>query len=117
MGKEHSVPRIISNELWQEVQDKLNSYPRIIKKGKNLFLLKDLMYCSCGRKMYGHFQGLNNHYYCSSAHTGKKCNTRGICKENAENIVYQIIYNRLIFDVFTNEESPIHRLLQMDAKL
>ena len=116
MGKEHSVPRIISNELWQEVQDKLNSYPRIIKKGKNLFLLKDLMYCSCGRKMYGHFQGLNNHYYCSSAHTGKKCNTRGICKENAENIVYQIIYNRLIFDVFTNEESPIHRLLQMDAK-
>lgn len=116
MGQTHSVPRLISDELWQEVQEKLKSYPKIAKKGRNLFLLKDLMYCSCGRKMYGHFQGLNNHYYCSSAHTGVKCNTRGICKENAENIIYNTIYNRLIFDVFTNDESPVHQLLQMDAK-
>lgn len=121
MGVEYPVEAIIDNETWQSVQEKLRSYPIIVKKGKNQFLLKDLLYCSCGRKMYGHFQGLNNHYYCSSAHAGKhKCNTRGISKENAESILHQVIHQRLIYqvfsDAFSEDESPLTKLLRIDNK-
>lgn len=121
MGVDYPVEAIIDNETWQSVQEKLRSYPIIVKKGKNQFLLKDLLYCSCGRKMYGHFQGLNNHYYCSSAHAGKqKCKTRGISKENAESILHQVIHQRLIYQVFndayTEDESPLTKLLQIDRK-
>ena len=103
---------IISPDTWQEVASMLEakeiSHNR--KPRKNLALLSGKIYCGkCGRKMYSHVTGLNNHYYCSSYDMGNPCGLRGVNKENIEAIIYELIskhaFNSLLrdnTDVFTN---------------
>lgn len=92
---------IITKEEWDEVkairEENKRSFRNKKESTKHTFLLSDLFYCgNCGRKMYGHFTGLNNHYYCSSIDFVEKCGLTGICKENVEAIIYDIICNKAI---------------------
>ncbi len=92
---------IITKEEWEEVKalreaNKV-SFRNKSKASKHTFLLSDLFYCGkCGRKMYGHYTGLNNHYYCSSIDFMEKCGLTGICKENVEAIIHDIIINKAL---------------------
>lgn len=92
---------IITKEEWEEVKalreaNKV-SFRNKGKASKHTFLLSDLFYCGkCGRKMYGHYTGLNNHYYCSSVEFMEKCGLTGICKENVEAIIHDIIINKAL---------------------
>lgn len=92
---------IIAKEEWEEVKaireaNKV-SFRNKSKASKHVFLLSDLFYCGkCGRKMYGHYTGLNNHYYCSSIDFMEKCGLTGICKENVEAIIHDIIINKAL---------------------
>lgn len=95
---------IIEPADWEEVkrirEERKVSFRSMKEPSKHVFLLSNLFYCGkCGCKMYGHYTGLNNHYYCSSLENSKKkCGLKGICKENVEGIIYDI----LIKDAYDN---------------
>lgn len=97
-------PYIIEPEEWEEVkrirEERKMSFRSMKESSKHIFLLSNLFYCGkCGCKMYGHYTGLNNHYYCSSLENSeRKCGLKGICKENIEGIIYDI----LIKDAYNN---------------
>lgn len=97
-------PHIISPEKWDEVksirEERKVSFRSFKESNKHIFLLSNLFFCGkCGCKMYGHYTGLNNHYYCSSKETKEnKCGLKGICKENIEGIIEDI----LIRDAYAN---------------
>ena len=69
--KTYSIDPIITREQWNIAKAMLEenaiSFRSRKESSKHLYLLSGLFYCGkCGRKMYGHYTGLNNHYYCSS---------------------------------------------------
>ena len=113
---------IIPKEEWDEVkalrEENKKSFRSRREASKHNFLLSDLFYCgNCGRKMYGHFTGLNNHYYCSSIDFKQKCGLVGICKENVEAIVYDIISNKAINSVFEGEiDNVVTDFFKLDKK-
>ena len=107
-GKEYEIPRIISDEKWNKTIElrtiRAEQFRTHRKKRKHNYLLANYIFCGkCGRKMYGHSTGLNNHYFCSSYEEGKKCGLRGICKENIEAIVCSIIKLRAIGNLLLKE--------------
>ena len=93
---------LVSVEDWETVksmrEERKVTFRNKKDAPKHMFLLADLFFCGkCGRKMYGHFTGLNNHYYCSSLENAiEKCGLKGICKENLEAIVYEIMVTNAI---------------------
>lgn len=100
-GEKYEVPRIISDEVWQETKEirkkRAAQFRTHRNKRKHNYLLANYIFCGkCGRKMYGHCTGQNNHYFCSSYEEGKKCGLRGICKENIEAIICEVIKMRAI---------------------
>ena len=103
-GTELHHDYIIAPADWDEVkrlrEERKLSFRSLKESSKHIFLLSNMFYCGkCGSKMYGHYTGLNNHYYCSSLHNSdKKCGLKGLCKENVEGIIYDI----LIKDAYSN---------------
>lgn len=100
-GKTLTHNAIIPVEEWDEVaamrEERKLSFRSKKEATKHIFLLSDLFYCGqCGRKMYGHYPGLNNHYYCSSKELKMNCGLTGINKENVEAIIYDIISNKAL---------------------
>ena len=100
---------IVTKEVW-DIVDSIRREKRISfrkeKISKHNFLLSNLIFCGkCGSKLYAHYTGLNNHYYCSSIETGKKCGLKGICKENIEAIVFDIIKAKAKVDIYNGERS------------
>ena len=96
MGTVQHHDYIITPEEWEEVEsireERKKSFRNKKEATKHLYLLSNLIFCSrCGRKLYGHYTGLNNHYYCPSSEQDEKCGLVGICKENLEAIVHNVI--------------------------
>lgn len=100
---------IISPEEWEEVEsirkERKKSFRNMKETTKHLYLLSNLIFCSrCGRKLYGHYTGLNNHYYCPSSDQNEKCGLVGICKENIEAIVHNVIMINAIRTIARGED-------------
>lgn len=92
----YSIEPIIKAEQWSIVASMLEQNAisfRSKKESKtHIYLLGGLIFCGkCGRRMYGHYTGLNNHYYCSSVEEGVKCGLRGVSKENIEAAVLVMV--------------------------
>lgn len=108
-GKKHiyelTHPYIIEPADWEDVkrirEERKISFRSMKEPSKHIFLLSNLFFCGkCGSKMYGHYTGLNNHYYCSSLENSKtKCGLKGICKENIEGIIYDILFKEAYINV------------------
>ena len=108
---------IIADEIWDAVQEiknnKLLLHSR--KPQKHKALLSGLIYCgNCGSKMYSHFTGLNNHYYCSSVEKGQFCGGRGLCKENVEGCIYFLVTNKAYNDTIQGEKTSFSDFFQVD---
>lgn len=92
--KSYSIPSIISLEDWEMLQIRLkeNAIPNSNETAtKHFYLLNGLIKCGiCGEPLYGHYTGLNNHYYCKSM-DGTHCGLRGINQDNLDAIVFKII--------------------------
>jgi DNA invertase Pin-like site-specific DNA recombinase len=65
----NSVPQLISNKLWMEVQDRRKL--KLLRKGQlnrstNFYLFRDFLICSCGTPIGGRIKTDKNvrHYYC-----------------------------------------------------
>ena len=110
---------IISKKEWDEVErlraERKGTFRGKKKASKHLHLLAELIYCGkCNEKMYGHYTGLNNHYYCSSIDNGKPCGLEGVCKENIEAIVYESIISCAANSLFDDEESALVDFFKID---
>ncbi len=113
--------KIIDKETWERVkairEERAVSF-RANRKTKHLYLLSNLLICgNCQKKLYGHYTGLNNHYYCSSVDEGNKCGLRGVCKENIEGIVFDAIKRHMfssdsefIFDYFKPDKKEVSKV-------
>lgn len=124
-GDPYEIPRIISDEVWQKAVEmralRSAQFRTHRNKRKHNYLLANYFFCGkCGRKMYGHTTGQNNHYFCSSYEEGKKCGLRGVCKENIEAIVCEVIKMRAIGFLISQKKdvsSDFFKLNPQDANI
>ena len=112
--------KIIDKETWERVkairEERAVSF-RANRKTKHLYLLSNLLLCgNCRKKLYGHYTGLNNHYYCSSVDEGNKCGLRGVCKENVEGIVYAIVKRHVFSPLEGREDHEFLDYFKLDNK-
>lgn len=119
--QQYSIDAIITKEQWNVVSAMLKensiSFRSKRESRKHIYLLSRLLFCGkCGNRLYGHYTGLNNHYYCSTVDEGRKCGLRGINKENIEAIVTLGIKVRGIFDMFNGVASPIENFFNLSPK-
>jgi site-specific DNA recombinase len=67
------VPSLVSREVWQRIQARMAENPQT-GRPSTTFLLRGVLYCSCGKRMHGE-RGRNNTYRCS----GRESHT---CRES-----------------------------------
>lgn len=108
-GELYNIEPIISEVLFSEAEilrkERAANFRTNRVSKKHNYLLGGYIYCGkCGRKMYGHCTGQNNHYYCSSFDEGKKCGLQGVCKENVEAIVCEVVKMRAIGFLLSRKE-------------
>lgn len=98
------MPKIISDELWNEVKKRMESNKR--NRGANtattIYLLSGLVYCGkCGSSMTGNrrYSGRNKTLYetyeCSNRKRTKQCDAKAINKSHIEKIVIDELYNTM----------------------
>lgn len=107
---ENGMPRIISDELWEAVQERMKKNKRnpAANKAKETYLLTGLIYCGkCGGAMVGNrrFSGGNKKkkylsYECSTRKRKKTCTMRSVNARFVENKVIEELEKQLF-----NEES------------
>ncbi len=95
---EDYYPKIISNELYEKVQERLsiNKKSKSSPKSKKIYLLSKKIYCgSCEKLMIGNYGTSKNgkkHFYYSC----KKCKIKSLNKDYIEQIVIDAIKKYLI---------------------
>ena len=100
---EDGVPRIVTDELFQKVQDRLtkNKQSRSRFKAKVEYFLSTKMICSeCGAMMVGECGTskngvVYNYYKCSNVKKGKGCHKSSIKKDVAEELVLDKVMNEM----------------------
>ena len=117
----YSIDPIISAEQWSIVSAMLErnaiSFRSKKESTKHQYLLSGLLFCGrCGKRMYGHFTGLNNHYFCSSVEEGVKCGLRGVCKENIEAAIALVVKQKGGLDVVKGEEGVVSNFFKVSPK-
>ena len=117
----YSIDPIISAEQWSIVSAMLEknaiSFRSRKESTKHQYLLSGLLFCgNCGKRMYGHFTGLNNHYFCSSVEEGVKCGLRGVCKENIEAAVALVVKQKGGYDVVEGKEGVVSNFFKVSPK-
>lgn len=115
------IEPIISTEQWRVVSAMLErnaiSFRSKKESTKHPYLLSGLLFCgNCGRRMYGHFTGLYNHYYCSSVEEGVKCGLRGVSKENIEAAVALVVKQKGGLDVVERKEGVVSNFFKVSPK-
>lgn len=117
----YSIDPIIKAEQWSIVSAMLErnaiSFRSKKESTKHPYLLSGLLFCGkCGKRMYGHYTGLNNHYYCSSSEEGLKCGLRGVSKENIEAAVALVIKQKGGLDVVEGKEGVVSKFFKISPK-
>lgn len=99
----NAIPRIVSDELFEEVQEVLAMRGRGHRKGKKEYLLTGKLYCGhCNTKMVGTSGTSRNgdthrYYFCPNAPV--KCDKKNPKKEEIEAMVLEICRGMLTDDV------------------
>ena len=117
----YAIDPIIKPEQWRIVSSMLEqnaiSFRSKKESTKHTYLLSGLLFCGiCGKRMYGHYTGLNNHYFCSSTEEGVKCGLRGVCKENIEAAVALVVKQKGGLDVVKGEEGVVSNFFKVSPK-
>lgn len=117
----YSIDPIIKTEQWSVVSAMLEenavSFRSKRESGLHKYLLSGLLYCGkCGKRMYGHYTGLNNHYYCSSLEEGVKCGLIGVCKENIEAAVFVLVKYKAGIDIMDGKEGIVSSFFKISPQ-
>ncbi|WP_082413700.1 recombinase family protein [Thermoanaerobacter thermohydrosulfuricus] len=93
---EGGIPRIIDDETWERVQERMKRNKKGVNSAKETYLLSGLIYCGkCGGAMTGNrrhsgtTKNLYVNYECSTRKRTKACNMKSISKDYVENIVIE----------------------------
>jgi site-specific DNA recombinase len=93
---EGGIPRIIDDETWKAVQERMSKNKKGANSAKENYLLAGLIYCGkCGgamtgtRKYAGRNKDLYVSYECSTRKRTKACDMKAINKNYVENIVIE----------------------------
>lgn len=93
---EGGMPRIIDDETWKAVQERMSKNKKGANSAKEIYLLAGLIYCGkCGgamtgtRKYAGRNKDLYVSYECSTRKRTKTCDMKAINKNYVENIVIE----------------------------
>lgn len=99
------IPRIVSDELWNKVQEQIKFHTHAPAAGrKTVYLLTGKAYCGkCGVGLTGEYgtseTGVRHYYYnCSGKKRFKNCNFKSISKEKLENIVIDVTVEYILQD-------------------
>lgn len=92
-GVTYQIDPIIGKEQFEAAKEGLQSRTKNTpRRRENVYPLRGLLICGkCGSLMYGHKVRVNSSYYCASLETGEKCGAEGICKQNIDGIVWDIL--------------------------
>ena len=117
----YDIDPIISREQWNVVSAMLTenrlSFRSKRESKQHTYLLSRLLFCGvCGQRLYGHYTGLNNHYYCSTIEEGRKCGLRGVNKENVEALVTLAIKARGILELYDGKQGDISKFFSLNPK-
>lgn len=120
-GEPYKIDAIIKADTWNIVSTMLKqnaiSFRSKKESSKHPYLLSGLFYCGkCGKRMYGHYTGLNNHYYCSSVEEGIKCGLRGVSKENIEAAVTMVLKVKGGIDIIRGKDGAIGKFFKISPK-
>ena len=106
------MPKIINDDLWNEVKKKMdrNKKERGANKAKTLYLLSGLIFCGkCGSAMAGNrrYSGRNKALYetyeCLNRKRTKQCDMKSINKSLVEKIVIDNLYDNIFSPNAINE--------------
>lgn len=104
---EGGCPKIIDDALWELCQDRLNRTEKTNNirqyESKEQYLLKNKIYCECGRKMYGNRRrcGRAKQPYVTYVCSGKKQKTGCKNKEINKTYIEKFVVNQLISFIFS----------------
>jgi len=110
-GNVFSAPALIDKDTWKKLQKNFQKNKTYSSRNntKNFYLLKNLIYCGCGKKMYG-MKKEKKHmilYYCSSfiprPHKNP-CGMRSINLYKIEKLVWENVVNILGNSKFVNKQ-------------
>ena len=111
---EGGMPRIISDEIWERVQEKMKNNKKgpAANKAKETYLLAGLIFCGkCGSSMVGNrrFSGEDKKKYlsyeCSSRKRKKDCDAKSVNCLSVENIVIEEIEKNILSEQSAEELS------------
>lgn len=117
---ENGMPRIISDEIWERVQSRMNQNKKGANSAKETYLLSGIIKCGkCrgsmtgARKYAGRNKSLYLSYECSTRKRTKSCDMKSISKDFVENLVI----NKLIENIFNPEaiESVVQKIIKHSA--
>jgi site-specific DNA recombinase len=93
---EGGMPRIVSDEIWEVVQERMGKNKKGANSAKEIYLLSGLIYCGkCGGAMTGNrrHSGRNKSLYvtyeCSTRKRTKECDMKGVGKDFVESAVIE----------------------------
>ncbi len=114
MRIEDALPRIINDEVWQKVQDRLSSNKRAKNSAKVDYLLSGKIYCGeCGRAMCGERRRADYFYYaCSGAKRLRNCRKKGVRKEDVEQYVVSQVRKMLTSETVGVLSLALHNSMQ-----
>lgn len=99
---EGGIPRIIDDETWERVQERMQKNKKGTNKAKEIYLLSGLLYCGkCGGAMIGNrrhsgtTKNLYVNYECSTRKRNKTCDMKSISKNFIENLVIEYLENNV----------------------
>lgn len=107
--EENAMPAIISRDLWNECQDKIQKHRIAPAASRSVkYLLTGKVFCGmCGSPMIGVSgtgkAGKRYFYYQDTKREDKSCRMKRIQKERLENAVVSFLVNQVSDDAFVNE--------------
>lgn len=117
---EDGLPRIIPDELWERVQERMSSNRKGATSAKEVYLLSGLIFCGdCGGAMTGNrrpggTKGIYVSYECSTRKRTKQCNLRSVAKHVVEGMVLD--YLEQDFFSAAGRERLTQRILQHSSQ-
>lgn len=92
--KENGMPAIISEEVWQMVQNRRRTNSTATNKAKRVYILTGILFCGlCGESYFGNSNGRDYKYMCKKRANKLNCNNISINKDELEQYILKNIYS------------------------
>ena len=92
--KENGMPAIITEEVWEMVQNRRKTNSTATNKAKRVYILTGILFCGlCGESYFGNSNGRDYKYMCKKRANKLNCNNISIDKDELEQYILKNIYS------------------------